>query len=68
MIRTHIFLCIIILTTEMLQINYLFACTVLQKCQKIIALKYVPYVIQTIFFIRCIPIVSRVGFVLRAES
>ena len=30
------------------------------------ALKYVPQVIQTIFFVRCIPKFSRVGVVLRA--
>ena len=32
------------------------------------ALKYVPHVIRTIFFFRCIPKVSRVSVVLRAES
>ena len=30
--------------------------------------KYVPQVTRTIFYFRCIPIVSRVGIVLRAES
>ena len=32
------------------------------------AVKYVPHVIRTIFFVRCIPKVSRVGVVFRAES
>ena len=32
------------------------------------ALKYVPHVIGTIFFVRCIPKVSRASAVLRAES
>ena len=32
------------------------------------ALKYIPNVIRTIFFVRCIATVSRVGLVLRAES
>ena len=31
-------------------------------------LKYVPYVIRTIFFVRCIQKVSRVGVVMRAGS
>ena len=32
------------------------------------AVKYVPHVIRTIFFVRCIPIVDGIGVVLRAES
>ena len=31
------------------------------------ALKYIPHLIRTIFFVRCIPKVSRVGLVLRVE-
>ena len=42
--------------------------TRLKYWKEYISLKYVPRVIRTIFFVHCIPKVSRVGIVLREKS